>query len=31
MDRSDFDALPRKDYCSGFDYRWMVFPFFSVG
>jgi len=24
MERSDFDALPRKDYCSGFDYRWMV-------
>lgn len=24
MERSAFDALPRKDYCSGYDYRWMV-------
>ena len=26
MERTDFDALSRKDYCSGFDYRWMVLP-----
>lgn len=26
MERRDFDALRRKDYCSGFDYRWMVLP-----
>ena len=24
MEKSDFDKLPRKDFCSGFDYRWMV-------
>jgi DDB1- and CUL4-associated factor 11 len=27
MERSDFDNLPRKDYCSGFDYRWMVISY----
>lgn len=27
MDRSDFEKLPRKDYASGFDYRWMVLPY----
>lgn len=26
MERSDFDALARTDYSSGFDYRWMVYP-----
>src|SRR5271155_3394709 len=26
MDPSDYDRLPRKDYCTGFDYRWMVLP-----
>jgi DDB1- and CUL4-associated factor 11 len=25
MDPSDYERLPRKDYCTGFDYRWMVF------
>jgi len=24
MEPGEFDALARKDYCSGFDYRWMV-------
>src|SRR5436190_17585965 len=24
MERSSFDALPKKDYSTGFDYRWMV-------
>jgi DDB1- and CUL4-associated factor 11 len=30
MERSDFDALPRKDFCCGFDYRWMVIPHYSL-
>jgi len=24
MERQDFDAMARKDFNSGFDYRWMV-------
>jgi len=26
MERSDFNALRRKDFSCGFDYRWMVTP-----
>ena len=27
MTSSKFNALPHRDYCSGFDYRWMVFSY----
>jgi WD40 repeat protein len=26
MESSAYDALPRKNFTSGFDYRWMVLP-----
>jgi len=30
MERPTFDALTRKDFASGFDYRWMVPPPFTA-